>query len=337
MNNRDRVIAALEFRQTEKLPYHVDMTKPMYEKMLADPDGRAFLPKINKHISSISLRRPYEEVAGKPGYFRDEFNVIWNRTIDKDVGVVEKKLIPDPDSLKNFDFPVLDEKLLRSECERLAARTDGNFTVASLGYSLFERAWSLCSMEDLLCYMVSDPEFVHELFDKIIAFDMQKVDIFLEYDIDCMLFGDDWGQQRGLIMGPPHWREFILPRIKKLYGRVKEAGRWVAQHSCGDLREIMDDLTGAGLNLYQTFQPEIYSPAAYKPKIDKKLAIWGGISTQMDLPFKTPQQITEITRDTISIMWKNGGYLASPTHAVPWDVPVANIIAMVEAFEDARG
>ena len=36
-------------------------------------------------------------------------------------------------------------------------------------------------------------------------------------------------------------------------------------------------------------------------------------------------------------MWKNGGYLASPTHAVPRDVPVANIIAMVEEFENALG
>ena len=336
MTNRDRVIAALEFRQTEKLPYNVDMTKAMTEKMLADPDGRAFLPKMNNHVSMVSLRKPYVEVSGRPGFFMDEFGVVWNRTIDRDIGVIEKKLIPDPDSLKDFAFPELDEKHLREECERLISRAKGNFTVASLGYSMFERAWSLCSMEDILCYMVSDGEFVHELFDKILAFDMRKVDIFLEYDFDCMLFGDDWGQQKGLIMGPVHWREYILPRVKKLYGRVRDAGRWIAQHSCGDLREILSDLTDAGLNLYQTFQPEIYGPAAYKPKLDKKLAIWGGISTQMDLPFKTPGQMAEITGKTIDIMWRNGGYLAAPTHAVPWDVPVANIIAMVEAFEAAR-
>ena len=337
MTNRDRVVAALEFRQTEKLPYNVDMTKPMYEKMLADPDGKAFLPKINNHVSSISLRRPYEEVPGRPGYYRDEFGVIWNRTIDKDIGVIENKLIPDPDSLKDFEFPVLDEKHLRSECERLTALANGNFTVASLGNSLFERAWSLCSMEDMLCYMVSNPDFVHELLDKMVAFDMRKVDIFLEYDIDCILFGDDWGQQKGLIMGPPHWREYILPCIKKLYGRARDAGRWIAQHSCGDLREILGEVTGAGLNLYQTFQPEIYGLAEYKPKIDKKLAIWGGISNQADLPFRTPAEMAEVVSETVSIMWKNGGYLAAPTHAVPRDVPVANIIAMVEAFENARG
>ena len=335
MTNRERVAAALEFRQTDKLPYNVDMTKAMYEKMLADPDGRAFLPKINNHISSVSLRRPYEEISGRPGFFTDEFGVVWNRTVDRDIGVIERKLIPDPDSLKDFTFPVLDEKRLLDGCERLASRTYGNFTVASLGYSLFERAWSLCSMEDMLCYMVSDPEFVHELFGKIMAFDMRKVDIFLEYDIDCILFGDDWGQQRGLLMGPVHWREYILPCVKKLYGRVRDAGRWIAQHSCGDLREILGDLIDAGLNLYQTFQPEIYG-LEYKSKIDKKLAIWGGISTQVDLPFKTPQRMAEITRGTVNAMWKNGGYLAAPTHAVPWDVPVANIIAMVKTFEEAR-
>ena len=335
MTNRDRVIAALEFRQTDKLPYQVDMTRPMYEKMLADPDGKAFLPKINNHISSISLRKPYVEVPGKPGFFKDEFNVVWNRTIDRDIGVIETKLIPNPDSFKDFIFPELDEKHIRAECERLAARAGSNFTVASLGYSLFERAWSLCSMEDMLCYMVSDPEFVHDLLGKIMVFDMRKLDIALEYDIDCILFGDDWGQQKGLIMGPVHWREFILPCLKNLYGRVKDAGRWIAQHSCGDLRGVLGELIGTGLNMYQTFQPEIYDPAAFKPVIDKKLAIWGGISTQKDLPFRTPAEMSDITRETVKIMWKNGGYLAAPTHAVPRDVPVANIIAMVEAFENA--
>ena len=335
MTNRERVIAALEFQQTDKLPYNVEMTRFMYEKMLADPDGRAFLPKINNHVSSVSLRKPYTEIPEKPGYFKDEFNVVWNRTIDRDIGVIEGRLIPDPGSLTNFVFPELNEKYLRGECERLAARADGNFTVASLGYSLFERAWSLCSMEDMLCYMVSDPGFVHELLDKITAFNMRKLDIFFEYDIDCMLFGDDWGQQKGLLMGPAHWREFILPCVKKMYGRVRDAGRWIAQHSCGDLREILDEVIGAGLNLYQTFQPEIYNPMVYKDKIDKKLAVWGGISTQKDLPFRTPAEMVEITRETVTIMRKNGGYLAAPTHAVPRDVPVANIIAMVEVFEDA--
>ncbi|MCL2518464.1 MAG: uroporphyrinogen decarboxylase family protein [Oscillospiraceae bacterium] len=33
-------------------------------------------------------------------------------------------------------------------------------------------------------------------------------------------------------------------------------------------------------------------------------------------------------------MGKNGGYIAAPTHAVPKDVPVENILAMLEVFQN---
>ena len=59
-------------------------------------------------------------------------------------------------------------------------------------------------MENLLICMISEPELVHDLLDKIRAFDNQVMDIMLDYPFDGFHFGDDWGQQRGLIMGPAH-------------------------------------------------------------------------------------------------------------------------------------
>ena len=50
-----------------------------------------------------------------------------------------------------------------------------------------------------------------------------------------MHFGDDWGQQHGLIMGPTLWREFIYPELKRMYGVVKNVGKKASIHSCGDV------------------------------------------------------------------------------------------------------
>ena len=70
----------------------------------------------------------------------------------------------------------------------------------------------------------------------------------LKYDIDAIHFGDDWGQQRGLQMGPRLWRRFIYPPLKRMYGVVRDAGKYVSIHSCGDVDELFDDLIGIGLN-----------------------------------------------------------------------------------------
>ena len=163
---------------------------------------------------------------------------------------------------------------------------------------------------------------------------MKLIDIILEYPVDAVFFGDDWGQQRGLIMGPALWRKFIKPCLEKMYSRVRKAGRFVVQHSCGDIEQVYPDLIEIGLTCHQTFQPEIYDIGAVKKKYGDKLAFWGAISTQRLLPYATPEEVTAEVKRIIRVMKPGGGYIASPTHAVPGDVPCENIVAMLKAFRE---
>jgi len=66
-------------------------------------------------------------------------------------------------------------------------------------------------MANLMMDFHDHPEFVHELFSAIADYNVAQVREALKYDIDAVYFGDDWGQQHGLQMGPRKWREFILP------------------------------------------------------------------------------------------------------------------------------
>jgi uroporphyrinogen decarboxylase len=74
------------------------------------------------------------------------------------------------------------------------------------------------------------PAFVHELLNAIVEFNIAQVREALKYDIDAVYFGDDWGQQRGLHMGPRLWREFIYPVLKRMYGVVRDSGKYVFIH-----------------------------------------------------------------------------------------------------------
>jgi uroporphyrinogen decarboxylase len=135
-------------------------------------------------------------------------------------------------------------------------------------------------------------------------------------------------------MGPNYWRKFIKPRMAKMYARVKSKGLIVSQHSCGDIEEIMPDVIEIGLDIYQTFQPEIYNMKEIKQKFGNNLTFWGGISTQRLLPFATPEEVKRVTKETIQIMGKFGGYIAAPTHSMPGDIPAENAVALIEAFQN---
>ncbi len=332
MTDRERVSAAILFQDPDPVPCTCRLTGQMADRLFHYPGGLEAWKRFHSPVYEVSLELPQQSL--RPGYDRDGFGVVWNKTgADKDIGVIDHILIPDPESLNNYSFPPVDEAFIRRTLEDLQQVKGDRFTVVRLGFSLFERAWTLYGMQNLLCDMVAEPEFVDELLDHICDWNLHVLDIALTYDFDAFYFGDDWGQQKGLIMGPPHWRRFIKPRLARMYRKVREAGRFVIQHSCGDIHEILEDVIELGLNVYQTFQPEIYDLRQYRDLLKGRLAIWGGISTQKELPFLSPKQIREITSERIQ-MFREGGMILAPTHDVPGDVPPENLISMLDTMSD---
>lgn len=331
MTRRERVIAALSHREVFPVPYEIGFTQEEYRKVADYLGDEQFFEKIGGHVEMVTYDSLGWETV-RPGFVRDHFGVVWNRSgPDKDIGIIEKPIITEPDvSLIKMPTILKDEY---SAAIKAGNKGDRFFT-AALGFSLFERAWTLRSMEELLVDMVLHPNFAHALFDAICDYNLQVIDIGLSFDIDAYYFGDDWGQQKGLIMGPKHYREFIKPRLAKMYDKVRRAGKFVIQHSCGDISEIFPDVIDIGLSCYNTFQPEIYDIAACKAEFGKDLAFFGALSTQRMLPFETPAGVREKTVEIIKTLMPGGGYIAAPTHAVPYDVPAENIEALIDVLQN---
>jgi uroporphyrinogen decarboxylase len=268
-----------------------------------------YLSSTGSHLQYVQYWGWPTETPNKSEHFIDEFNVTWNRTgADKDIGVVDNPVIFKPD-ISLWREPKLDENRLRCEYEHLIKTKKDKFTFAGIGFSMFEWAWSLCGMENTLMNMIEEPWFMHELFDKICDYNLKIIDIANEYEFDGFYFGDDWGQQKGLIMGPRLWREFIKPRMKRMYERAKKNGKYILQHSCGDIQELFPDLIGIGLDCYQTFQPEIYDIEKIKKEYGNALTFWGGISTQQLLPYATPEEVKLETVRIMRIMGKKADIL----------------------------
>lgn len=334
MTRRELVIEALEHRQTQKLPYHMEFTWQALEQLKAYTGDENIEDKIGSCLHYTQYWGWPTEMKDKPGYFKDEFGVEWNRNgADKDIGLPDKAVIEDLEDY-SYEFPKCDEARLRAEYEELVRTKGDRFTFAGFGFCMFERLWSLMGMENALVSMVACPDELEEFLDRNCDYFCHLIDIALEYDIDAVYFGDDWGQQKGLIMGPEHWRRFIKPRMAKMYAKVKEKGKYVIQHSCGDCHEILPDLIEIGLDCYQTFQPEIYDIEEVKRLYGDKLTFWGGISTQACLPYATVEEVKKEAKRIADVMRKNGGYIIAPTHAIAFDVPPQNIMSLAEVFKE---
>jgi len=333
MTRRDAVLRALRHEDVRPVPYFLDMTDEINERMKKVTGDPLFF----EHSDSYLAQQRNESFTDLDhGLFRDMFGVVWDKgTQEGDFGVVHEYLLKQP-TLEGYVFPEPDERLIREKCEKLAAQPD-KFTMYIIGFSLFERAWTLRSMEELLCDMIEEPEFVDELLDKIVQYNLKVVDIVSQYPIDCVFFGDDWGMQKGLIMGYPLWKRFIGPRIEKEYAYVKSKGMIVAQHSCGDCSEVFPDLKKFGLDIYNTFQPEVYDIEFFKKTYGDKITFFGGISTQKLLPYMAPEEVKKEMARIIGILSADGGYIIAPTHAMPGDIPPENVLAFLEVCKNQPG
>jgi uroporphyrinogen decarboxylase len=134
-------------------------------------------------------------------------------------------------------------------------------------------------------------------------------------------------------MSPKTWREFIKPRIQQMYGLVKSKGKFVFIHSCGKVDAIFPDLIECGLDAFNPFQPEVMDVYAMKRTYGNHLVFFGGISTQRTLPYGTPAETRAEVRRLLDKIGRDGGYIASPAHAIPADARTENIAAMIDALQ----
>jgi len=332
MNNRERVLASLSHQQPDKIPYDVLFTQRAHATMVDFYGDPLFASKLGNCLAWLGCEPADSWKEVEPDIWQDPFGVQWDRTIDKDIGNVRNQLITS-ETLGAYQFPDPDDPSRYAWYEKALEQKEEQFLLVNFGFTLFERAWTLAGMENLLMAMVDDQGFVHELLDGILEFNLGVIGNACSFDIDAMIFGDDWGMQSGLIMGPRAWREFIEPRIRQMYGLVRSKGKRVFIHSCGKVDKVFPELIESGVDVFNPFQPEVMDVFEIKKQYGSRLSFFGGVSVQRTLPYGTVAEVREEVQRLLEVVGRNGGYIAAPSHSIPADAKPENIAAMIEVLQ----
>jgi len=183
--------------------------------------------------------------------------------------------------------------------------------------------------------VVSEPKLAEELLEKITDYKIGVAKNFIKMKLDTGHVGDDLGTQNGPFVPPKVFQELLLPQYKRLFKVYKDAGWLMSMHSCGCITKFLPDLIEAGLNVLEPVQPCMDLPYI-KKNYGKDLTFWGGIDTQQLLPFGTPADVRREAGATIRLLGKGGGHIIAPSQEVMKDVPLANIVALLETITAER-
>jgi uroporphyrinogen decarboxylase len=270
--------------------------------------------------------------------FRDEYDCIW------DARALPLHLTESPlkePSLKGYDFDGVKKKILdmfSDDTARLIIdENQDKFILGYVGSSLFETSWKLRGFENALMDCVLHPSFYEELLDHILEVLCALVDKICEFPIDAVFLGDDWGDQRGIIIGPERWRQFMKPRFQKLFDHVHKHGKTVMMHCCGNASDVIPDVIEIGLDLLESLQPEAMDIYEIKRRYGKDIRLWGGLGTQQVLPFGTPEDVRNEIHRLITEMGAGGGYILAAAKPLMKEVPTENAIAVIEEFSRQGG
>ncbi|MGB8646722.1 MAG: uroporphyrinogen decarboxylase family protein [Anaerolineae bacterium] len=327
MTKRELVKLVLDGKRPPYVPWSFGFTKEAKAKLTKHFGADDLDAVLQNHLLKLGSDIGFFEDVGAD-CVRDVFGVVWDRSVDPDIGIPKGCVLSEP-TLKGYTLPdPLDPRFFADIPQKLALHGDC-FRVFQIGFSLYERAWTLRGLENLLIDFHDHPAFVDELLNAIADYNIAQLGQALQYDIDAVYFGDDWGQQHGLQMGPKRWRAHILPVLKRMYAVVHGAGKYVFIHSCGDVDELFDDLVDIGLNCFNPFQPDVMDVYALMKQYRGRLTFHGGLSVQSTLPRGTPDEVRRESKRLLDA-GREGGYIFAPSHDVTRDVPLENMLAFIE-------
>jgi len=241
------------------------------------------------------------------------------------------------DEIMNYPLPVFSREENQPLFDRVNELHDKG--LAAMGFmqmTIWEAAWYIRSMPDLLMDMMLGDEKATVLLDRITEYAIRRVRLYTEAGVDLISLGDDIGMQSGPLMSVELWEQWIRPRLKSVIDATREINPEVLvfYHSCGDATAFIEGLIECGVDILNPIQPECMDFNQVHETYGDRLSFWGTLGTQQLLPFGTPEEVRELTLERIRVCGKKGGLIVGPTHLVEPEVPFENLAAMKKAARE---
>jgi hypothetical protein len=242
------------------------------------------------------------------GKYTDEWGCTFVNLQPGVIGEVKQPLVTDwiADRAR-VNFPGGWLTLDRDSVNRAAAATD-LFTAPSVCPRPFERLQFLRGSENLYLDLADPPPGFTDFVRDLHAFYCEVLTGWARTDVDCLLFMDDWGSQRGPLISPALWRDLFMPLYRDFVQIAHGHGKKILMHSDGHIVALFPDLIEIGVDAVNS-QIFCMGVDALQP-FAGRITFWGEIDRQRLLPFATTDEVDQAVRKVHAALWRDGGCIA---------------------------
>ncbi|MAG35296.1 MAG: hypothetical protein CL878_03480 [Dehalococcoidia bacterium] len=209
---------------------------------------------------------------------------------------------------------------------------DSHFILGKGGDNSFP--YGVLGMEGILMRMIEDPAFVHRLTEIETERSIALNDALLAAGCDGVLLGTDYCDNRGPVMGPARFEEFVLPALRRLCAAVHRQGKFFIKHSDGNNWPILPAMVGIGIDGLQGIQPAIgMDLLRLKELFGPQLCLFGGVDVDVLVAGK-PDDARRQVAYAIRHAGTGGGLAIVSGNTITGDVRLENYDAMLAALRE---
>ncbi len=197
-------------------------------------------------------------------------------------------------------------------------------------------------VEQVLVDIASRDPVYDYIVEKRHRFYMEHTERILEAAggaIDCVLCGDDFGTQRGLLISPESFDEVFADKKHEYFDMIHSCGAKVTHHCCGSSRALIPRFIDVGMDSIQTIQPQALgmNPYELKREFRGRLVLHGAVDVQGWLQRASIEEIENEVESLMDAVGAGGGYILSPSHHIQPDTPIEKVIAVYQTVAKRRG
>ena len=353
MNSKERVLAALDSKQPDKVPiFELYMNESSIVKLakLLRPEAAEVRARKDRfgeesyqildlycliveelQLDTTSMNFSIGMKITSNSYCQDKYGTIYSLS-EHGEPVPVKGPINNLQDLKGFDMA---SKLRPEDFTRIqyvinkAGNNKAHFVCIT---DPFKVSWRRRGgMDNLLIDYMLNPQLAHGLARMATDFDIAAIDMAIKVGADVIAMPGDLAGEHNLLISPKCYREYIKPYHKEIVDYAHKRGIRIVKHSDGNLWPILDDFIEVGFDGIHPIQPQSMDIAEVKKHLSGKACILGNIDCRYLLPYGSSEEVENTVKETIEKVAAEGGYIISSSNSIHPGCKPENYVTMVKA------
>lgn len=336
MNPRERILAAIELREPDRVPLfelavsgkiiealtgqkvsaHI-LTETTSEEVTSEDFAKVIKAHVMLGLDGIgffALTNASKNIMLDEDRYVDEWGRIFSRKVR--AGTMSDFYIggylTSPE--KYYEFPRPDPyDQFRIEQYRKAVKAAGDsiYIIPTAG-SIYEYTVRGIGDENVCRYAYTNPSFLEDVFKFSSFYTIEVGKQFIEEGAEVLFIFEDYAYRHGPFLHPRLWKKLVFPRLKEAVDAFHKRGALVLVHSDGNILPLMDMIVEAGVDGIHSLEPAAgIDIGKVKEKYGDKLCLIGNIDVANLLPYGSVEEVVAEVKRTISVAAPGGGYILS--------------------------